>query len=174
MESYWGIKKDKFRSEYINSKKKFEKLKNANGDYLDLNFYVKNVEPLWAEPEWGFPKGRRNYKENDYDCAIREFKEESNFTDTEFEILNNVKPIEEKIIGTNGIYYKHIYYIGISKTQEYTNITNENEEIGKVDFFSYSEAIKIIRPYHVEKIKIISDLYSYILNNIICIINKNK
>lgn len=31
----------------------------------------------WEEPEWGFPKGRRDTEESDWVCALREFKEET-------------------------------------------------------------------------------------------------
>jgi 8-oxo-dGTP pyrophosphatase MutT (NUDIX family) len=31
----------------------------------------------WEEPEWGFPKGRRDTQESDWVCALREFKEET-------------------------------------------------------------------------------------------------
>jgi 8-oxo-dGTP pyrophosphatase MutT (NUDIX family) len=31
----------------------------------------------WDEPEWGFPKGRRDTEESDWVCALREFKEET-------------------------------------------------------------------------------------------------
>lgn len=33
----------------------------------------------WTEPEWGFPKGKRNMYESDLDCALREFNEETGF-----------------------------------------------------------------------------------------------
>ena len=31
----------------------------------------------WTEPEWGFPKGKRNLYETDLNCAMREFNEET-------------------------------------------------------------------------------------------------
>ena len=33
----------------------------------------------WDTPEWGFPKGRRNYQENDLTCGLREFEEETGY-----------------------------------------------------------------------------------------------
>jgi len=169
----WKDKKLSFQFEYINAKAKYEKLVSPNGDCLDLNFYITNVDPLWKEAEWGFPKGRRNYKENDYDCAIREFKEESNFKDDEFNILGNLLPIEEKIIGTNGIYYKHIYYIGVAKDSNIdVKIDADHDEVGAIGFFSFEEALRLIRPYHIEKKKIIEQLYIYMLNNVLSIKNK--
>ena len=43
-------------------------------------------ESDWTEQEWGFPKGRRNFQEKDYDCAIREFTEETGYSKI-FDIL---------------------------------------------------------------------------------------
>ena len=60
-------------------KSKFNSIKD--GVYLydkstySLTSLIKNSKTNWTEPEWGFPKGRRNYLENDLTCAIREFKE---------------------------------------------------------------------------------------------------
>ena len=45
----------------------------------------------FIEPEWGFPKGRRNNKEKDINCAIREFYEETNFDNQDYQILNMEK-----------------------------------------------------------------------------------
>ena len=48
-------------------------------------------------PEWGFPKGRRNLKERDRECAVREFSEETGLTAEDYiiqeKILHSVKNI---------------------------------------------------------------------------------
>lgn len=38
-----------------------------------------NEEETWEYPGWGFPKGRRNYLEGEYECAVRETVEETGF-----------------------------------------------------------------------------------------------
>ena len=61
-----------YNKEYKKSKNKFNiLLKSSSIEYL------KNIDILYDEPEWGFPKGRRDGYENDIDCALREFKEET-------------------------------------------------------------------------------------------------
>ena len=57
----------------------------------------------------GFQKGRRNLRESDYDCALREFQEETGFERNEYEILRNIRPVEEIFYGSNNIRYKHVY-----------------------------------------------------------------
>lgn len=162
--------KASYQTEYIQSKQKFEKLKSENDNYLNLDYYVDNVVPTWDFAEWGFPKGRRNFQENNYDCAIREFEEESGFVRSEYLVLDKIKPMEEKLIGTNGIGYKHIYYPAISLTDREPVLDNKNkfqiDEIGDIGWFTYDEAMKLIRPYHTERKRLLTELYMYIINNI--------
>ena len=169
----WGNNKNKtlYQNEYMMSNDKFNKLKNEDNGFLNLSFYVDNVNPNWIDAEWGFPKGRRNFKESNELCAIREFKEESGFNDTEFSIFKSIKTINEKFIGTNGVNYKHTYYTAVSETDKLPSLDINNpaqiNEIGDIGYFSYEEAIKRIRPYHMDRHKIITHLYIFMINSII-------
>ncbi len=170
----WGYNKSKVShfSDYAVSKNKFEKLKQENTDYLNLKFYVNNITPDYKDAEWGFPKGRKNgNSENAMKAAQREFSEETNYNSDDYILLNKINPIEESLIGTNGINYKHIYYIAIAKTNEEPKIDelnmNQINEIGDINFFSYSESIKLIRHYHTDKVKIVTQLYMFIMNKVI-------
>ena len=109
-----GDKKNSYEQEYQQSKNYFTKLKN-NETELGLSFFINNVIPSWNEPEWGFPKGRRNKNERDIDCAKREFEEETSMNSQDYEILDNIEPLIEDLVGTNGISYRHIYYVAVSK-----------------------------------------------------------
>ncbi len=66
------IKIHKFHNEYSSSKEKFYKLKNGfklqNEEY-NLIKINRLVPKIYTETEWGFPKGRRNLRESDLDCA---------------------------------------------------------------------------------------------------------
>ena len=81
-----------YKEEYEKSMEKFNKLKKKTkkDPYLGLSFYTENIEPKWNEPEWGFPKGRRNYYEKNFDCANREFREESGFDVEDYTVLNKL------------------------------------------------------------------------------------
>jgi len=68
------------------SKEKFTVLSNGRGmgkgrHPFHLQTLVDECEQYpewtWDEPEWGFPKGRRDTEETDWVCALREFKEET-------------------------------------------------------------------------------------------------
>ena len=156
--------------EYKHAKDKFNKLKNSEEIDLNLQFYLENVVSSWLEAEWGFPKGRRNYHEDNMDCAIREFEEETNLAPDDYYILKNIPSIEEEFIGTNGVKYKHIYYVGLisdSKSINNGNTVFPAGEIGDMGLFTYEEAVKLIRPYHTERKKLLTMLYMTILGNIV-------
>ena len=57
-------------------------------------------------------QGRRNTGEEDRDCAIREFTEETNITPDKYKLINNIVPLTEEYKGINNVNYKHVYYIG--------------------------------------------------------------
>ena len=162
-----------YHSEYQQSKYKFEKLLVAENG-LDLKFYTDNVKPDWMEPEWGFPKGRRNMRENNKECAVREFREEANYNNDDYIILDSIEPISEELIGTNGVSYKHIYYVGVSTTDKDPVVDNENaeqrHEIGNIGLYTIEDAIRLIRTYHVSKKSILTQLYFHLMNNIIKIV----
>ena len=84
--------------QYANEEKisnnKFNSIKEGvylyDNTYYNLKSLIHNSKTSWMEPEWGFPKGRRNYLENDLDCAIREFTEETGLLNKCFKIIKNI------------------------------------------------------------------------------------
>lgn len=148
-------KSKSFIKEYNNSKNKFNFLKNNN--------LFNNTESKYKEPEWGFPKGRRNKYENNYECANREFIEETNLS--EFVQLDRINPIEETFKGTNGVKYKHIYYIAGTEQSE-LSYEFDNYEIGNIGWFTIDEILNLLRPYNKTKINIINQIYFFL--SIIC------
>jgi len=159
---------NKTKLEFERSKEKFNNLKQLN----ILNQIINTNAPKWDTPEWGFPKGRRNIKESDVNCAIREFKEETNLSDVDFTIRSDITPFTEVYHGSNNLKYKHIYFIAeISKNNEkcndiYSNNRNLNQriEISDINWFSYNDALDKIRPYHYRKCQILTRLYLLIKN----------
>lgn len=170
-DDYWTLenkKKKHVQIKYTDSKQKFTCLKYKINVDLALDFYISTVKPDYKFPEWGYPKGRRQKNESDIDCAIREFTEETNYKKEDIELITTIKPIVENVIGTDGVNYKHIYYVAklINDISPEIGINNSNE-IGDINFFSYIDAMNIIREYHVDKKNITKNIYMYMLNNII-------
>jgi hypothetical protein len=162
-------KKKLYEKEYNRSKQKFTKL--ATSDEFNIKFYAEHVKPKWNQGEWGFPKGRRNKMESNIECSKREFEEESGFGENDYIILENIKPLQEEFFGTDGVKYKHIYYIGLSVSDKMpainTNNLNQSGEIGDIGYFAHYEAIKIIRSYHTSRIQLLTNLYMFIAEQLI-------
>lgn len=162
-----------YHKEYNLSKLKFEELK-VNNFYNLLN--DDNLSN-YTEPEWGFPKGRRNFLEKNLNCAIREFQEETNISLNNLHLLERLNCIDEEYIGTNLINYKHVYYMASSESELEVNINinnnNQTYEIGDISWFTIPEAIEKMRPYYEKRIKMIHQLYFFIIN-LITDINKSQ
>jgi ADP-ribose pyrophosphatase YjhB (NUDIX family) len=106
----------------------------------------------WDEPEWGFPKGRREYKETDYNCALREFHEETGIPLELLHQINNVSPVEENFMGSNFKSYKHRYYVMFMNYEDTLLETNfQKTEVSCVSWKTVEECIQSIRPYNIEK-----------------------
>ncbi|MBA42904.1 MAG: hypothetical protein CMF62_02705 [Magnetococcales bacterium] len=168
----WENNNYSHENEYKISKDKFMKLKNKSR----LEFYVNEVTPNFNTPEWGFPKGRRDknkINESNLGCALREFEEETGFTKNDLIILDDKYTISEEFHGTNGVRYKHVYYLALTNTDKEPIIDENNHgqknEIGGIGWFSHQESRDLIRPYHTERKKILDEIYMYIINKIICI-----
>lgn len=156
-----------YQTEFENSKLKFLNLKN--GVYLRLDTIIEKANTQYTDKEWGFPKGRRNIKETDYNCAMREFEEETGLKGEEYTILKNIKPVEEIFYGSNDIRYKHIYYIAECLSERKIKIDPENKfqatEIGGIEWFKLDEAIDKIRPYNREKKDVLRKVHKLLVTN---------
>ena len=70
-------------------------------DKYNLKDLIEMSTTNWSEPEWEFPKGRKNIGENDIECAFREFVEETGYTYNNLVLFRNLTPYEEIFIGSN-------------------------------------------------------------------------
>ena len=125
---------------------------------------------IWKEPEWGFPKGRRNYKEKDIECALREFTEETGYPNRFLKIINNLFMIEENFTGSNLKSYKHKYFIcKMSYEDSLYEAKFQESEIGDMRWGDYNLSSKLIRFYNREKLDVlnrVNDLlnkYNYLI-----------
>jgi len=116
---------------------------------------IHESDTKWPTPEWGFPKGRRNYQENDLICGLREFEEETGYDKNTISIIKNLLPFEETFVGSNLKSYKHIYYIGYMNSAQYPTNTFQKSEVSKLSWFTLEECKNYIRDYNLEKIDMI-------------------
>jgi len=159
----WGetANVNQFKSEESTSAKKVETIKNGvnvNETIITLKNIIEKSTTNWIETEWEFPKGRRNHKEKDLECALREFEEETGISQTKITIIENVLPFEEIYIGTNHKSYKHKYFLAYSNEMKDFLNNFQVTEVSKLDWKTIDECLESIRPYNLEKRKLITNI----------------
>lgn len=169
----WGKEKinSQYKAEEISSQEKFVLLKSGvymNGEKVyDLKELIDESNNLghWNEAEWGFPKGRRNYQEKDFECALREFTEETGINCKNLSNIQNILPFEEIFTGSNYKSYKHKYYLAYCRDSEKINMDKFQEsEVSKMDWYDYNDCQNLIRCYNLEKKRILQKIHSTIQN----------
>jgi 8-oxo-dGTP pyrophosphatase MutT (NUDIX family) len=161
-QNMWGeISISQYKNEEMTSYKKMELIKNGvlvNDTTVTLREIIENSTTNWTETEWEFPKGRRNFKERDLDCALREFEEETGISSTKLTLIENLLPFEEIFIGTNHKSYKHKYFLAhINESEEYLN-NFQLSEVSKLEWKTIDKCLEAIRPYNLEKKNLITNI----------------
>ena len=166
---------ERTKKEYSKSKDTFSVLINEHNLYDMIDATATNYE----NPEWEFPKGRRNNQEYNKDCAIREFKEETGVSYTDINLIQNISPVIEEYYGTNGVRYRHVYYISeyIGSKQDHTvddQCYEQYSEIKDIQWLTKKECLQKIREKNQTKCKIIENIFEFIENykNDFILINK--
>ena len=148
----------------------------AKEKYIFFKKYIfqqiqHKINIIYNDQEWEFPKGKKNNNESNIKCIKREFYEETGIDESKYEILDRLVPLIENIKGSNGINYKHIYYIALlkSNTQIETiklnfNI-NHNFKIGDIGLYSINKISNKLRDYNTERKEIINNLKLFFIYN---------
>lgn len=164
----WGsdATAEQYRLEETVSREKWDTLKAGiyhKDDHYSLESIVLESMKYerWTEAEWGIPKGRRDIHESDYDCAIREFCEETGYSADKLVVLKNMVPYEEIFTGSNYKSYKHKYYITYMRYAD-TLATHfhQQSEVSCSEWKSFDKCMDAIRSYNLEKKRLISNLHT--------------
>ena len=149
IELWNGPASRRYHAEFEQARAKFDILRKQ------LPTFYAASKTTWTEPEWGFPKGRRSSSESELACALRETWEEAGVGQRELTILDPRKPLMEEFMGSNGVCYRHRYWLAeapstLEVRMDPANI-NQRREVGDVRLCKYDDALKLIRPYNIEK-----------------------
>lgn len=137
-----------------------------------LGMMLVNTTTSVRETSWEFPKGKKdNFTEDDIECAMREFSEETTIPKENLVLITNI-PFVEKFQGTNGKAYSTYYYLCEIKNDEDVRfekiktphlIRKESltEEAFDARWFTYSEALEKLNP---RRRHILSAAREYILD----------
>jgi len=147
---HWGVGRDHHSHEYEVSKSRFEK--------LNISSFVGTEG--YPESEWGFPKGRRQHREADLNCAIREFSEETDIPREMYTVCKNLS-LEETFRGTNEIEYRHVYFLSVTVGEIILNtvMTREQErEICEMRWMTLAECAQTTRPHLIQRATLLENL----------------
>tara|TARA_Y100000817_G_scaffold314902_1_gene315866 strand:- start:1215 stop:2042 length:828 start_codon:yes stop_codon:yes gene_type:complete len=160
----------RIQKEYLKSKVIFDQLKagNIKKDKMiySLQTIIETTKENYTMNEWEIPKGRRKNYENNKDCAIREFEEETNIGFSSYRLINNIIPLVEEYKGINNVRYKHIYYLGEIDTlvNLEVNMGNRDQytEIKNIQWLTEEECYQKIRNYDLNKKQVIEKVFQFL------------
>lgn len=101
---------------YDRAQRKYESIREKVLEYISITPPSYLSTPV-VGPPWGFPKGKRNEREREVDCALREFREETRLSIDTVRILEGVPLLEEQYTARNQKSY-HIYYFLAESTEQ--------------------------------------------------------
>lgn len=178
-DSPYTLEKDKLTADryerYLLCKNNFEKnYLNDNGKKLQrLISQSKNVECLWE-----LPKGRKSFsQEKDIVCAIREFEEETNISNVNYNILD-YEPYTLINTALNVTYYSY-YYLAYTDFNIINQNNNQNDtksyfsvKYPKINYNNSHQICEVadIAWLDLDKIKTLDN--NNILSNLCTTINK--
>lgn len=161
----------KYRGEENTAKDRFNQIKmgvKIDNKIYTLKSLINKCTCIWEEPEWGFPKGRRELNERDLQCGMRECVEETGYNDESINIIQNLIPYDELFIGSNYKGYKHRYYVGYIDINSKPDKPYQESEVSDMIWLSYEEIKQKIRPYNLEKLEILKKVNTVLTRYRIC------
>lgn len=157
---------------------------------VSLKSLIQNSQCKQFEPEWGFPKGRRDLHEKDLSCAIREFREETSIGMNDINIYTSIKPFEEVFTACNRVRYRHVYYIAQLKqkslsygpslpyppglhdqliTDGVTDVSLQGKlaqlrEVGRISWLNAEGVLAKIAPQNISRRSMFENVHQMVLN----------
>ena len=130
---------------------------------------ISNSTTQWDETEWEFPKGRRVRYESEIRCAVREFAEETGYATTDINVISNLRPLHELVIGSNGRTYKNTFYLAVMTKTTHTDITPvpQASEVSDMKWMTEEQSLAAIRDYYTDKKQVLSKAFHIYRNYIL-------
>jgi 8-oxo-dGTP pyrophosphatase MutT (NUDIX family) len=86
---------------------------------------------------------------------LRECLEETGYDITSENVIQNIAPFEEIFMGSDMKCYKQKYFLAMVDLDKKPKKAHDIMEVGLMKWMSFDECIQAIRPYNLEKIRIV-------------------
>lgn len=142
-DEFWFNHKNKT---YINS---FKHTKEIHLQHIkeNMDLFVKYLDVGPVDTKWEFPKGRRKRYETSYDCAVREFEEETQLKDQRMITIID-KTFIDNYVGTDGKRYRTFLFMSFCPTMDPVKHDFMNglvsEEVSDAGWFPYMTAYSLL------------------------------
>ena len=167
--NFWGRWDSAHKDNFRMSRKKFETLRQG---YSQDNYFfswdriIRNAHSQYPQPVKEFPKGRKKRgckNESDFDCAIREFTEETGLEPTSYVLIPHTKPFVMKFVGMDGCMYENTFYVVKFHNKENLDSRQSSETCG-VSWMTFEQALSDLRPHEKEKHDLLQRVHEYLQN----------
>ena len=139
----------KYKMAYARYVKISNGVRNEKKQYIKLDRLINENRSQFDEPDWTLPKGKREQDESPLECAKREVMEETSLSPDQYNHLENIYPLYEKYKGSDGLLYKHVYYVSVAADDAKVKLDPNNKqqitEVGKIGWFTIQKALSMIR-----------------------------
>jgi ADP-ribose pyrophosphatase YjhB (NUDIX family) len=133
---------------------------------------IRNTETE-GKDIWDFPKGRRFIEENMYQCALREFEEETNLPKHLVTLIQEAGSYEDNYQGTDHKMYRGVYFLGyipngLSLKFEYQDCPHQmrepyiSDEVMAMQWMDYATALEMITP---SRCALLQQIHTFLQNN---------
>jgi ADP-ribose pyrophosphatase YjhB (NUDIX family) len=157
-DSLWNTPERPYYNYFLIARKKFLKI-----DFKQIFTFVKTV---YETPEYTLPKGRCQPGEPNFDCALREFYEETGISTNTINVHKDKGTFEETFIGTNGIVYSTTYFLATLKNIHHLK-PKINNEVQKIGFYTFEDCLRLLRPYRTATRSLIRQIKDETVNGTI-------
>jgi 8-oxo-dGTP pyrophosphatase MutT (NUDIX family) len=141
---FWWMNNEFHMQSFFHMKNKYISITNDNGKRLKrLIQKSKNGSRIWE-----IPKGRRNQRESEIQCAIRELEEESGMKKDDFRLLA-IPPTKVSHVD-NEVMYTSKYFIADCISSENIGISYDIETMGEISEIKWMaiEDIRVIDQFN--------------------------
>jgi 8-oxo-dGTP pyrophosphatase MutT (NUDIX family) len=140
----YTVSDSKFQTRYPASKRKFENIFCYNDNSKKLLAMLQHTGT--CDLVYEIPKGRKqSNKESDYNCAIRETREEVGLSPRDYHFEWGVDPVYHQHVD-GGVKYVYKYFVAKTEVDPKMKLINPHQviEVSDIQYFSMEEIKKVL------------------------------